>query len=277
MVTSQYSLPVAQLLTYGDAHDHGRDWSEYLSLGITAAHTSALIQLLEDESLFLSESEDDDYWTVVHAWRTVAALKVEAAIPALISVLGRWGDDDPWWDWINEEFPDVFQEIGTATIPALVDFIADSHQLDFPRGTAARALLGIAQKYPESRIQCVESITRLLQAFTDNTPELNAYFIEVLADLKAIESAAVIEQAFQLNCVEEAFVGDWDEVQVALGLKTREEVPLKRFTFIEPPTNRERYEPFPNFGSFGGESKKTKTKAKRKQQKDSRRKNRKKK
>jgi hypothetical protein len=276
MATSQYSSPVNQLLTYGDPLTHGRDWSEYLNLGITNDHIPSLIQILEDEALFLSESEDEDYWAVVHAWRLMGVLRAEAAIPALIAVLGRWGDEEPWWEWINEEFPDVFLAIGMVAIPALVEFIADRQQLDFPRGTAARVLRGIAQHYPESRLHCIEGITQQLQAFTDNTPELNAYLIEVLANLRAIESVAVMEQAFQQKCVEESIIGDWDEVQVDLGLKTREEVPLKRY-YLDPSPSRNPHESEFEFGQFGGGVKKTKAKTKRKQQKESRKKNRKKK
>jgi hypothetical protein len=151
MATSQYSPPVDQLLTYGNALEQGGDWSEYLNLGITTAHVPALIQMLEDEALFLSESEDEDYWAVVHAWRTVGALKAEAAIPALIAALGRWGDDDPWWDWVNEEFPDVFQAIGTVTIPALVGFIADCLAIRFSawhRGSIAAGHCGTLSRKP---------------------------------------------------------------------------------------------------------------------------------
>jgi hypothetical protein len=100
--------------------------------------------------------------------------------------------------------------------------------------------------------------------------------IEVLADLKAIESKAVIEQAFQLRCVDESLIGDWDEIQVDLGLKTREEVPVKRY-YLDPPMYREPYDSGAELGSSGGGASKTKTKAKRKQQKESRKKNRKKK
>jgi Protein of unknown function (DUF1186) len=275
MATSQYAPPVDQLFSHGGAHDSIGNWSGYLTLGITSDHIPDLVQMLSDESLYQSESEEDDYWAVVHAWRTVSELKAEAAIPALISALGRWGDDEAWWEWINEEFPEVFRAIGVAAIPALVDFLTDATQADFPRGTAARSLLEIGQQYPDSRLQCIEGVTRQLQGFTNNTSELNAFLIDVLVELNAIESAAVIEQAFQLNCVDESIMGDWDEVQVSLGLKTREEVPLKRFNFLsDEPVRRERYSPFPEVEGFGGASKKSKTKAKRKQQKESRKKNR---
>ncbi|NJR40860.1 MAG: hypothetical protein HC781_20995 [Leptolyngbyaceae cyanobacterium CSU_1_4] len=105
--------------------------------------------------MYQSESEEDDYWAVVHAWRTVSELKAEAAIP----------DEEAWWEWINEECPQVFRAIGVAAIPALVDFLADATQVDFPRGTAARSLREIGQQYPDSRLRCIEGETRQLQAF----------------------------------------------------------------------------------------------------------------
>jgi hypothetical protein len=93
-------------------------------------------------------------------------------------------------------------------------------------------------------------------------------------DLQAVEAAPLIEQAFNAHKVDEAFMGDWDEVQVYLGLKTREEVPRKQFSpiFSEPLRSiSHEFEPRPGgFGSRQG----TQKKAKRKQQKAARRKNR---
>jgi Protein of unknown function (DUF1186) len=276
MVTSKYPHPVDQLLTYGDAHDNIADWSGYLSLGINPEHIPMLIQMLEDESLFTAESGNVEDYAVVHVWRTLGELKAEAAIPVLLSVLSRWGDEEPWWDWLMEELPVVFQTIGTVAIPALLEFMADSTQSDSSRSTAIGALKSIGQQYLESRLQCIEGITQQLQKFTENSADLNAYLIGGLIDLKAIESAAVMEQAFQQQCVEESIVGDWDEVQVDLGLKSREEVPLKRY-YLDPSPSRTPHESEFEFGHFGGGVKKTKAKTKRKQQKESRKKNRKKK
>jgi Protein of unknown function (DUF1186) len=276
MATSKYLPPVDQLLTYGDAHDNIADWSGYLSLGIGVEHIPMLIQMLEDESLFTAESGGVEDYAVVHVWRTLSELKAEAAIPVLLSVLSRWGDEEPWWDWLMEELPVVFQTIGSTAIPALRSFMADSTQSDSSRSTAIGALKSIGQQFLESRLQCIEGITQQLQKFTENSADLNAYLIGGLIDLKAIESVAVMEQAFQQKCVEESIVGDWDEVQVDLGLKTREEVPLKRY-YLDPSPYRSPSESEFELGHSGGGVKKTKAKTKRKQQKESRKKNRKKK
>ncbi|GJD22693.1 hypothetical protein RIVM261_076490 [Rivularia sp. IAM M-261] len=62
---------------------------------------------------------------------------------------------------------------------------------------------------------------------------MNACLVDDLIDLNAVESAPVIERAFAAKKVMPILAGDWDEVQVSLGLKTREEVPIRRFTLKE--------------------------------------------
>jgi hypothetical protein len=85
-----------------------------------------------------------------------------------------------------------------------------------------------------------------------------------------VESVEAIEQAFEANRVDETFMGDWDEVQVELGLKSREQVkrkPLHNFSeFVNASLT--------DTSSFSSGSAKAKAKAKRKMQKQSRRQNR---
>ena len=47
---------------------------------------------------------------------------------------------------------------------------------------------------------------------------LNTFILNALLDLTAVESAALIEQAFAANIVDESVVGDWEDMQIALGL-----------------------------------------------------------
>jgi hypothetical protein len=103
--------------------------------------------------------------------------------------------------------------------------------------------------------------------------------ISLLTDWQALESIALIEQAFQAKRVAEFVVGDWDEVQVAFGLKSREEVPRQQLINVPTPNfrsdSREAASPQDSCGDGGGrKSDKTKTRAKRKLQADSRKKNR---
>ena len=46
-------------------------------------------------------------------------------------------------------------------------------------------------------------------------------------DLRAVEAAAMIERAFAAERVDESCGGDWEAVQIELGLKTQREHPPK--------------------------------------------------
>ena len=63
-----------------------------------------------------------------------------------------------------------------------------------------------------------------MEQFTENEPEFNAFLILALVKLGAKEAAPLMEQAFAAERVELIVMGDWEDVQVRLGLKTPEEV-----------------------------------------------------
>jgi hypothetical protein len=239
--------------------------------------------MISDESLYLDETSDETedalYWAApVHAWRTLAQLKAEAAIDPLIGVIRRWGDDLNWGEWIIEEIPQVFGQIGAAALPALSDYLADTTQPDSCLEIAISCIAQIGIQHPEQRESCAAILTHELEAYADRDPEFNAYLVTALAaDLKAVEAAPVIEQAFNAQKVDEAFIGDWDEAQVYLGLKTREEVPQKRFSPTFSEVLRSTRQPFEPQSSGFGSRQATQKKAKRKKQKEARRKNRSKK
>ncbi len=69
------------------------------------------------------------------------------------------------------------------------------------------------------RDEIVAILTRQLDLFERADEELNAFVISALLDLKAVESAPVMERAFAADRVDLSVCGDWSNVQVELGLK----------------------------------------------------------
>ncbi len=116
------------------------------------------------------------------------------------------------------------------SIPLLKEFLADSSNNFYARADAAQALEAISHKYPETRESNIAAIAGELEKFRDNNPTFNALLIGILVDLQAVEVINIIEQAYQANQVDIFFGGDWDSIQVDLGLKTCAEVPLRRFS-----------------------------------------------
>lgn len=259
-MNSKYSPIVARLLTYGDC-GHMEEWPDYLSLGLTVEHIPELIQMIRDEALFSADSDRPEAWAPVHAWRALGQLQAEAAIVSLLRLLDRIEENDD--DWVAEELPVVFGLIGPKAIPALQDYLANNSNGEYARVAAAESLGKIGVVYPESRDQCIASLTSQLKEFSETDPNINAFIINSLVELKAVESAPVMAQAFEADQVDLTIFGDWQDIQIQLGLLE------ERLTPPEPLT-LERSKP-----QETGTKKRNKEKAKRKQARKSRKKNKK--
>ncbi len=215
MATYGYDEPVAQLLTLGDVR--GRDaWRDYRALGLTHEHVPELIRMAVDEALYFTDSEGDEVWASIHAWRALGQLRAEAAIEPLIEILYRidmYGDD-----WVDEELPKVLGMIGLAALSALSKYVvSDTHGL-WARLAAACAILKIAERHPEGRDECVAALRATLARYRANEPKLNGFIVLYLIGLDAVEVAPLMERAFNAGAVDPFTVGDWEDVQVKLGL-----------------------------------------------------------
>lgn len=268
MSAADYSPPVDKLLAIGEPPDW-REWPNYVEkFELGSEHVSELIRMAMDLDLEEIDAKQPECWATIHARRALGQLRAEAAIPPLISLLHEWEDDE----WVLEDLPDVFGLIGPSAIPALAAYLADRSRGLYPRVSAAESLDRIGQRYPDARAECVAAIAAQLELFQDNDPDLNGFLLPPLIHLKAVEYAPLIERAFAADCVDEFITGDWEDVQVKLGLKAERETPRKKRWLASDPAI---------FSSVEGSDRRPKesreAKAKRKMVKASRRKNRKRK
>ena len=279
MALPNYSEPLTQLLTQGECSWGGvESWIDYPALGITSSDIPSLITMATDDELYERDSDAVEGWAPVHAWRALGQLRAEAAVVPLLQQSLEFDVLEGWRDWMTSELPSVFGMIGTLAIPALAEFTADRTKSGWQRSIALEGLETIAKTQPEAAPQCIAILRQELAHFEENDPEMNAFVIGGLIDLRVMEAVPLIEQAFAAGRVDELFNGDWDEVQVSLGLKSRDEVPRRRYelprSLLEPdfvPSPSAKFEP------SNDQKQKAKNKAKRKQQAEARRKNRKKK
>jgi hypothetical protein len=233
MTAEQYPPPVGSLLALGEATARAPEWPNYLELGLGPEHVPDLIRLASDRELFWAEEESDAVYGPIHAWRALGQLRAEAAVEPLIRAMAN----DPDSDWIGEEFPQVFASIGPAAIPALAAFLAESEEDVWSRITAVTSLEAVAKAHPDTRDAVVAAMTRQLAKIEENGPELNGFLINSLTDLGAAEAAPIMEQAFAAEAVDESIRGDWEEIQLALGLITERRTPRPRYfpLGLEPP------------------------------------------
>ena len=233
---SHYLAPLDKLLQFGDPRRQSQ-WLDYISLGIGPEHIPDLIRMVVDEDLRWSDSESKEVWANLHAWRALGQLRAEAAIEPLVGIL-EWIDEDQD-DWVDGDVPEVLGLIGPAALPALTLYLEqDGHPL-YARAAAARGIARITAHHPEVRMSCLTVLSRQLQRQPrlEADFELNGFIVGDLVDLEAVEVAPAIERAFAAGWVEEFVQGDWEDVQVALGLKARRTTP-------------ENYRPRTSFGQM---------------------------
>jgi L-rhamnose mutarotase len=224
-----YSHPVSKLLTQGDCRRSSK-WPDYLELGLTQEHIPELIRMLTDEELIWAPSDSLEVWAPMHAWRALGQLQAVEAIEPLINQLYKIDDEDD--DWVGEEFPEVFAMIGPKAISSFALYLGNTENGLFARTCAAESFKKIGNMYPDTRKKCVEILTEQLKKCAQNDPTLNGFLISDLVDLKALESIKTIRQAYQRDCVDYTILGDMEDVEIELGLRTKRSTPPPQFEWV---------------------------------------------
>jgi hypothetical protein len=113
-----------------------------------------------------------------------------------------------------------------------------------------------------------------MEKWEGNDDLVNAYLVDLLVELRVVEAAPLMEQAFAADSVDVFLRGDWEDVQVDLGLLE------KRRTTSPRPSLFPKLDPFAGAAVDAGPAPRRTSdvarakKNKRKQQKESRKKNR---
>jgi len=264
-----------RLLTYGESHRITPDeWPDYRELGIGPEQIPELIQMATDEELNLAAAESTEVWAPLHAWRALGQLRAVEAVEPLLELFERLEEDD----WVHEELPVVFGLIGSTALPALAAYLADLSHTDSSRISAIASIEEIGKRWPDARGEALAMLEERLERFEENEPDVNAFLVEALVELGAKEAAPLIERAFAEGYVDPIVMGDWEDVQVELGLKSAEEVAPKqvskwRESLLPSPQASETFAPASS--QVTHKQKAMQKKAKSKMAKLSRKKNRK--
>ncbi|MGC1274111.1 MAG: hypothetical protein WBC44_10420 [Planctomycetaceae bacterium] len=213
-MTLAYGSPVDRLLTLGEARLG--DWPDYVeTFGLDAGHVPELIRMATDESLNASDGESSEVWAPLHAWRALGQLHAEPAVEPLSKMLAAAGS---YGDWELDDLPIALGMIGPAAIPSL-ERIFDDDQLDVSnRSGAVRGLAAVAKHYPASRDAVVDVLVRRLERYESQDVELTTWLVDELTELQVTEAASLIEKAFAADRVDISLRGDWEDVQIDLGL-----------------------------------------------------------
>ncbi len=232
-MANTYDHPVARLLTLGDVRGQ-REWADYVALGLTETYIPDLIQMALDEALLWADSDTDEVWAPLHAWRALGQLRAETAVEPLVTLFAYLDEDME--DWISEDLPQAFGLIGPAAIPVLRDFLADAAHGVWVRVAAAESLVRVVLHDPASRNDVIPILSAQLARFAEQERNLNACLVaDLVSGLHAAEAAPIIEQAFAADAVDLMMMGDWEDVQIELGLLAERQTPQRDYQAIEMP------------------------------------------
>lgn len=212
-----YRPPCDKLLSLG-ACEWDAECPDYLALGFDQSHIPELIAMACDRDLNTLPEDKPAVWAPTHAWRTLGQLKATETVASLLNLiesLKDWGTDD---DWAISEIPRTVAMMGSSAIAKTQAVLSNPANPLNIRISAADALKFIAIEHPNARDAAIRSLSNQLEIFYENSITLNGFIIWFLCDLKAVESAAIIQQAFDEGCVDETIMGDWEDAQVKLGL-----------------------------------------------------------
>jgi hypothetical protein len=231
-----FSKPVLKLISLGEKDARTTKWPDYMELGITSEHIPELIRIIDEIEEFWPDEDVGnaaESYAPIHAWRALGQLKAEQAIPHLVELV-IWNEDENA-DWIMEDVPDVMGMIGPVCVPPLRDHVTDPHKLTWASVTFAHCLAEIGTRHPESRAVCVEVLQAGLEQFEQNDETINGFIISFLTDLKAVESASLVERVFKADAVDLSIQGDFEDWQIELGLLDKRLTPPPRYVWAPDP------------------------------------------
>ena len=217
-----YPPPVDRLLRLGNPNLE-EDWSNYRSLGLAAEHLTDLIRMATDAGLLMdlenSEGFDEETvdllgWAPQHALRAVGQLEATEALGPLLGALETFCGMHDFW---VQDFDIVMGRIGAVAIPACERYFDETEHDEYSRMTVAEVLGKIGEMHPELRDRCVAGLTARPKGHGPHDRAVSGVVVSQLIDLKAVESAAEIEAAFEADRIDPMMAGDWPEVRYQLG------------------------------------------------------------
>jgi hypothetical protein len=223
---------VQRLLRIGPAT--GFDPADWLDCAATfelgREHIAALVCVACDIALHRADPDADEAWAPMHALRALGQFgAVEAVAPILACLMAA--DDD---EVAADEVPVVLSLIGRAAIPSIAAFLSGQSNATSPTLLAMDGLKKIALRHPECRGECIDILTRILKRNVDTDGAINGFAVWNLIDLAAVEAVDAIREAFRRKSVDLSIVGDEQDVEIALGLRTRRSTPRPDFRIAPP-------------------------------------------
>lgn len=203
-----YSPPVSDLLEVGYS---ALDLDYAVHFGLTPGHVAELIRLACDPELNDPDSEGDAVWGPVHAWRALGEMRAADAVAPLTALLETLAGED-----YSSDLGRSIARIGAPALPHLLTLARDQGRGSSIRMLAACALADLPSEAAEARAEAVAALIDLVELDSDS--DVVGAATNALLEFKAVEAAPAIERALADGRLDVSDCGDWEDVQIELGL-----------------------------------------------------------
>jgi hypothetical protein len=211
-MSAPYLPPVDRLLKLGAEPARRRTWPDYRTLGLEPRHVPALVHMATDPALHAAP--DAKAWAPVHAWRALGQLEAAEAAGPLLALLERELENA----WVHEEVPAVLGMIGPAALHGATLLLFDEGRGEELRIAGAGVIANVAHEHPDRLGEAAAILATQLGDWAHQGKLLNAYLVADLAGLRHVDAAPAMEAAFAADAVDLSVMGDWEDVQVEMGM-----------------------------------------------------------
>jgi hypothetical protein len=198
----------------------------YRQRDITPADIPALQRLFSDPEIIYMQDHGGYHtacWARSNALRALVELRAPDAVQLMLDDMRATEiahEEDSFMEPNIEDDDALLPMLGPdACAPVITELQTHAHALPGHAIRITEILGELAKRHPHLRDTCRDAICQQLENHPVNDREYNGFLVSALIDLEATEAAPLIEQAYAAGHVDDTICGDWEDVQVNLGLK----------------------------------------------------------
>ena len=208
LTETSYNAPVADLLTLGNPNTIELD---VVALDLEQAHVPELVRMAGDLTLYNGPEDSPQMWAPYHAMQALKGLDASDFAKDLVALFDL--DDE----WFREELPELFGRIGQPSLAPLQTYLADPTHDEWALVAVTNALSEVVKQHPKLRDEVVAILSDLMGAAEQYEESTCSYALDVLLELKAIETLPLIRHAFEVAKIDPMVCGPWKAVVEELG------------------------------------------------------------
>lgn len=199
------------------------------SLNVSKEHWSVLQQITTDDNELYQAEDNNKFYATIHAGCALFQLDALASIPVLISQFYKSDVyDDDWTD----VYVDLIVSLGAKALPLIYPEI--THNLEKGFESAANQLVEVVGRIAKKENEAIQAtiipFAESLLVNYQNQPEFfNSLVMYVLTKCHSVNSIGLIRQAFAADKIDLSVMGDVEDVEIELGLRTQRDTPKPNY------------------------------------------------